>query len=94
MDIIRIIIADDHVIFRKGLRTVLNEISFVKVIAEASDGNELLRILKKEDTDIVLMDIRMPGMDGVEATKKLLEKHPDISVICLTMHEEIVILIK
>jgi DNA-binding NarL/FixJ family response regulator len=89
MDIIRIIIADDHVIFRKGLRTVLNEISFVKVIAEASDGNELLRILKKEDTDIVLMDIRMPGMDGVEATKKLLEKHPDISVICLTMHEEI-----
>lgn len=89
MDIISIIIADDHVIFRKGLRTVLNEIHFVKVIAEASDGNELLRLMKKEQADIILMDIRMPGMDGVEATKKVLDKHPDTSVICLTMHEEI-----
>lgn len=89
MDIISIIIADDHVIFRKGLRTVLNEIPFVKVIAEASDGNELLKLMKKEATDIILMDIRMPGMDGVEATKKVLKKYPDTSVICLTMHEEI-----
>jgi len=89
MDIISIIIADDHVIFRKGLRTVLNEIPFVKVIAEASNGNELLRVMKTKATDIILMDIRMPGMDGVEATKKVLEKYPDTSVICLTMHEEI-----
>lgn len=89
MDIISIIIADDHVIFRKGLRTVLNEIPFVKVIAEASNGNELLRIMKTKATDIILMDIRMPGMDGVEATKKVLEKYPNTSVICLTMHEEI-----
>jgi DNA-binding NarL/FixJ family response regulator len=55
MDIISIVIADDHVIFRKGLRTILNEIPFVKVIAEASDGNELLRLLKKEAPDIILM---------------------------------------
>jgi DNA-binding NarL/FixJ family response regulator len=89
MDIISIIIADDHVIFRKGLRTVLNEIPFVKVIAEASDGHELLRLLKKEAADIILMDIRMPGMDGVEATKKVTEQFPETSVICLTMHEEI-----
>ncbi len=89
MDIVSIIIADDHVIFRKGLRTVLNEIPFVKVIAEASDGNSLLKLMKKEEADIIFMDIRMPVMDGVEATKKVLEKHPDTSVICLTMHEEI-----
>ena len=89
MDIISIIIADDHVIFRKGLRTVLNEIPFVKVIAEVSDGNELLKLMKKEQADIIFMDIRMPGMDVVEATKKVLVKFPDTSVICLTMHEEI-----
>ena len=89
MEIIGLIIADDHVIFRKGLKTVLNEIPFIKVVAEASDGNDLLRILKKNPTDIVLMDINMPGMNGIEATKKITEKYPDTYVIALTMHEEI-----
>ncbi len=89
MEIIGIIIADDHVIFRKGLRTVLNEIPFIKVIAEASDGHDLLNILKKHPADIILMDINMPGMNGVEATKKVIEKYPDTEVIALTMHEEI-----
>ncbi len=89
MEIIGIIIADDHIIFRKGLRTVLNEISFIKVIAEASNGNELLRILKKNPADIILMDINMPEMNGIEATKKITEKYPETDVIALTMHEEI-----
>ncbi len=89
MDIISTIIVDDHVIYRKGLRTVLNEISFVKVIAEASNGKELLRILKTNNADVILMDINMPEMDGIEATKKALEKYPDSEVIALTMHEEI-----
>ncbi len=89
MEIIGIIIADDHLIFRKGLRIVLNEIPFVKVIAEASDGNELLSILRKNTADIVLMDINMPGMNGIEATQKLKDKYPDTEVIALTMHEEI-----
>jgi len=89
MEIVTIIIADDHIIYRKGLRTVLNEISFVKVIAEASNGNELLDLLKKHKTDIILMDIKMPLLDGVEATKKVTEKFPETSVIALTMHEEI-----
>ncbi len=89
MEIIGIIIADDHLIFRKGLRIVLNEIPFVKVIAEASDGNELLSILRKNTADIVLMDINMPGMNGIEATQKLKDKYPDTEAIALTMHEEI-----
>jgi len=89
MEIVSIIIADDHVIFRKGLRTVLNEISFVKVVAEASNGNELLDLLKQNKIDVIFMDVKMPVMDGLEATKKVTEKFPDINIIALTMHEEI-----
>jgi DNA-binding NarL/FixJ family response regulator len=89
MDIIRVIIADDHEIFRKGLRIILNELDEVKVIAEAQNGNEVFEILKHQNADLILMDIRMPVMDGIEATKKMTEKYPDIKVIALTMFEEI-----
>jgi DNA-binding NarL/FixJ family response regulator len=89
MEIIKVMIVDDHIIFRKGLRTILNEIDEVKVVAEASNGNELLDILKKIQTDIIFMDIRMPVMDGIEATKKVSEKYPDIRIIALTMFEEV-----
>ncbi len=89
MEIISVIITDDHVIFRKGLRTILNEISFVKVIGEASNGSELLDLIKLQTPDIILMDIRMPVMDGIEAAQKITKKYPDIKIIALTMHEEI-----
>lgn len=89
MEIISVIIADDHVIFRKGLATILNEISTVKVVAETSNGYELLDYLKRGQADVILMDIKMPGMDGIETTKRVTEKYPDVSVIALTMHEEI-----
>lgn len=89
MDIVSIIITDDHIIFRKGLRTILNEIHFVKVIGEASNGSELMQMVKKQTPALVLMDIRMPVMDGIEATDKLIKKYPEIKVIALTMHEEI-----
>jgi len=89
MELIGIIIADDHIIFRKGLRTVLNEIPFLTVVAEASNGTELLKVLKSTTADIVLMDINMPGMNGIEATKKVTQKYPETQIIALTMHEEI-----
>ncbi len=89
MEIIRVAIADDHEIFRKGLRIILNEIDELKVIGEAQNGHELFEILKHQEVDVVLMDIRMPVMDGIEATKKLVEKYPHIKVIALTMFEEI-----
>lgn len=89
MDIIKLIIADDHIIFRKGLRTILNELDEIKVVGEASNGHELLDQLKHQPADIVLMDIRMPVMDGIETTKKVSERYPEVKVIALTMHEEI-----
>ncbi|HNW89373.1 MAG TPA: response regulator transcription factor [Bacteroidales bacterium] len=89
MKIIRLIIADDHEIFRKGLRIILNELDEVKVIGEAQNGHELFEILKNHEADLVLMDIRMPVMDGIEATKKIIERYPKVKVIALTMFEEI-----
>lgn len=89
MDIIKVIIVDDHIIFRKGLITVLNEMDDVKVVGEASNGHELLDLVKKQATDVVLMDIKMPVMDGVEATRKVAEKHPAVKVVALTMFEEV-----
>jgi len=89
MEIIKVIIVDDHVIFRKGLIAILNEIDDVKVVGEASNGHEAINLLKKQATDIILMDIKMPVMDGLEATEKITEKYPEIRIIALTMFEEI-----
>lgn len=89
MEIISLIIVDDHEIFRKGLRIILNEIDEIKVCGEAQNGHELFSLLKQHKADVVLMDIRMPLMDGIEATRKMAEKYPEIKVIALTMFEEI-----
>lgn len=89
MDIAKVIIVDDHVIFRKGLLAILNEIDSIKVVGEASNGNEVLDLLKKQEADIIFMDIKMPVMDGVEATRKVMAKYPDMKIVALTMFEEI-----
>ncbi|MCK9291424.1 MAG: response regulator transcription factor [Bacteroidales bacterium] len=86
--IIRIVIADDHEIFRSGLKMVIGRLGYARVVAEASNGMELLELLENEETDLVIMDIDMPVMNGIEATSRVLEKWPDIKVIALTMYKD------
>jgi DNA-binding NarL/FixJ family response regulator len=88
MEKIRIIIADDHQLFRNGLKILLNAFPEFEVAGEASNGNEFLKILKNTPADIALMDINMPEMDGIEATRKGLKINPDICIIALSMYGE------
>ncbi len=80
-----LILVDDHLIFRQGLKTILVIDQVADVIGEASNGNELMELLQNNKPDLVLLDIDMPHMDGMEATQKALELYPDLKIIALTM---------
>src|SRR6056297_2921344 len=82
---IRLIIVDDHKMFRDGIKFILEEIENVEVVAEASNGEELLSILKVIKPDMILMDINMPVMNGIDATKKAFEIYPDMKILVLSM---------
>jgi DNA-binding NarL/FixJ family response regulator len=82
---IRVILVDDHKLFRDGLKFVLSQIDYLKVVAEASNGKEFLEIIDNEEADLVLMDISMPKIDGIEATTRAIEKYPDLKIIALSM---------
>jgi len=84
----KVVIVDDHEIFRIGLKLLLNKIDDIEVVAEASNGKEFLELINKVEADIVLMDISMPIMDGIEATEKVLEKNPKLKIIALTTFGE------
>src|SRR5215210_6647957 len=83
----RILIADDHALVREGLRTMLSGEDGIEVIAEANDGRQALDVCRELKPDLVLMDVRMPVMDGIEATKRVKQEMPKTSVLVVTMHE-------
>lgn len=85
-DQIRVLIADDHIIVRSGLRLLLDAEPDMYVVAEALDGQEALALAESLKPDVVLMDITMPGMDGLAATRQLKTILPEIKVLALTMH--------
>jgi DNA-binding NarL/FixJ family response regulator len=88
MEKIRIIIADDHQLFRNGLKILLNAFPDFEIAGEASNGEEFLKTLMNTSADIALMDINMPEMDGIEATRKALKLCPGLNVIALSMYGE------
>lgn len=83
-----IIIADDHELVRVGLQTALAKREDFELVAEAEDGQELLQLMQHQPVDIVLLDIDMPGMDGISALKELRHRYSDTKVVMLSMHEE------
>ena len=85
---IRIVLADDHEIFRDGFQTMLKKQSNVELIGEAENGKELIELVEKLNPDVIITDIKMPKMDGVEATKILSDRFPEIGVIALSMFDE------
>ena len=88
MSIIKVAIADDHKIFRKGVILSLRQYTNIKFVLEAENGEELLNGLAEAAPDVVLMDLRMPVKDGIEATKTISKDFPNIHVIVLTMYED------
>jgi DNA-binding NarL/FixJ family response regulator len=83
----RLLIADDHALVREGLRTMLSGEDGIEVIAEANDGQQALDVCRELGPDLVLMDVRMPVMDGLQATKRIKQEMPKTSVMMVTMHE-------
>lgn len=86
MDVCSIMLADDHVMFRQGVKRIINETQGLEVVGEANDGLELLSLLKAQLPDLVLLDISMPQLRGLEAIREIKKLYPRVKVIFLTMH--------
>lgn len=87
-DVIRIVIADDHLVVREGLRLILETGSGFEVVGEAADGWSAVQLVEQLQPDVVLMDLRMPGMDGLEAIEYIRERWTSVSVVILTTYNE------
>jgi len=88
MDHLRIVLADDHTLFRQGVRRVLEEQAGWQVVAEASDGAEAVRLTLEREPHIVILDIAMPRLNGVEATRQIARRLPDVRVLIVSMYSD------
>jgi DNA-binding NarL/FixJ family response regulator len=87
MDIINVILADDHVLVRDGIKALLEDQQGIKVIDEASNGKEALEVIKKNNPHLLIVDIRMPEMNGIEVVREISKNHKDIKTLVLSMHD-------
>ena len=85
---VRVMIVDNEATFRKGLKAILLNIGDVEIVAEASNGEEFLTLMESTEVDIVFMDIKMPVMDGIEATRRAKQRYPELVIIAFSSHEQ------
>ena len=85
---IRVLIADDHPLFRGGLRSLLESVADMEVVGEATTGEEAIQLARSCDPNVVVMDLNMPGLNGIEATRRILETGKGVHVLVMTMHED------
>jgi DNA-binding NarL/FixJ family response regulator len=84
----RVLVADDHPVFREGMRTLLRSLPDVQLVAEASTGSEAVALVNEHQPDVVVMDLHMPDLSGIEATRQIVQTHPHVGVLVLTMFED------
>ena len=85
---IKVMLVDDHDLVRTGIKRLLEDHPDIKIVGEATSGEQALELVTENDPDVVLMDINMPGIGGLEATRKLLQRKPKLKIIVVTMHED------
>jgi DNA-binding NarL/FixJ family response regulator len=85
---IRVLLADDHTLFRKGIRTILDQMPDVEVMGEAASGQEAVDLARELIPDVILMDIKMPSLSGIEATRSVVQENPHIGVVLVTMFDD------
>lgn len=88
MTMIRVLIADDHPLFRFGISALLTTLPDVELVGEATTGDEAIHLAETLEPDVILMDVQMPGINGVEATRRILQAHPRISILVVTMFDD------
>lgn len=85
---IKVLLVDDHDLVRIGIKRLIQDVNGIKVVGEASTGEEAIRIAKELIPDVVLMDVQMPGIGGLEATRKMIRHNPDIKILALTVFDD------
>ena len=88
MPSIRIILADDHLLIRASLKSLMAEFTGVEVVGEAGDGREAIELIAKHQPNLAIMDITMPGLNGLEATRRVVKEHPQVRVVVLSQHAD------
>jgi DNA-binding NarL/FixJ family response regulator len=88
METIHILIADDHLFYREGVKAMLQTVAEVAVVGEAGTGDEAVAQVEALQPDVVLMDLKMPGLNGIDATRRIVARHPHVAVLILTMFDD------
>jgi DNA-binding NarL/FixJ family response regulator len=88
MSAVRILVADDHPLFRDGIRLLLSTTGDLEMVGEATNGDDTVRLANSLQPDVILMDVKMPGMSGIEATRQVLSTHPQTRILIVTMFED------